>query len=59
MVELLEEIQAWLMAGEQLLVVGDFNDNTAQPSFKQQMQELGLVDALAHLHGQPTQPMYN
>jgi len=59
MVELLEEIQEWTSAGELLLVLGDFNDDTTQPSFKQRMQEAELVDALASLHGQPTAPTYN
>jgi len=59
MVELLEEIKEWTAAGELLLVAGDFNDDTTQPGFKRRMQEMGLVDALASLHGQPTLPTYN
>jgi len=57
MVELLAEIKEWWAAGEQLVVLGDFNDDTSQEAFKRQFQELGLVDALTHLHGQPTWPM--
>jgi len=59
MVELIEEIRNWQQLGELLLVMGDFNDDTAQPSFKQRMQEVGLVDALASLHRQPHLPTYN
>ena len=59
MVELLEAIREWTSAGELLLVMGDFNDDTTQASFKRRMQEVGLVDALASLHGQPTAPTYN
>jgi len=59
MVELLVEIKEWRVAGEQLVILGDFNDNTSQVTFKQWFQELGLVDALAHLHGQPTWPTHN
>ncbi len=59
MVELIEEIRNWQQSGDLLLVMGDFNDDTAQPSFKQRMQEVGLVDALASLHRQPHLPTYN
>jgi len=59
MVELLVEIKEWKAAGEQLMILGDFNDDTSQVAFKRRFQELGLVDALAHLHGQPTWPTHN
>jgi len=59
MVELQVEIKEWLMAREQWVIMGDFNTNTAQPAFKQCFQEVGLVDALAFLHGQLTWPMHN
>jgi len=39
--------------------LGDFNDNTSQVAFKRRFQELGLVNALVHLHGQPTWPTHN
>jgi len=35
MVELLAEIKEWWAAGEQLVVMGDFNDDTSQAAFKQ------------------------
>jgi len=59
MTKLLAEIKAWLTTGEQLIILGDFNDDTAQPGFKQRFTKVGLVDALATLHGQPTWPTYN
>jgi len=55
----LVEIKEWKAAGEQLMILGDFNDDTSQVAFKRRFQELGLVDALAHLHGQPTWPTHN
>ncbi len=59
MVELLAEIKGWREEGEQLVIMGDFNEDTSQGTFKRRFQELGLVDALAHLHGQPTLPTHN
>jgi len=59
MVELVAEIKDWLLNGEQMIILGDFNDDTAQPAFKQRFTEVGLVDALAMLHGQPTWPTHN
>jgi len=59
MVKLMEEIRMWLQEGKQLLIMGDFNDDTTQGAFKRRFQEVGLVDALAFLHDQPTRPTYN
>jgi len=55
----LAEIKGWREDGEQLVIMGDFNKDTSQGNFKRWFQDLGLVDALAHLHGQPTLPAHN
>jgi len=34
MVKLMEEIKAWLLAGEQLVIMGNFNNNMTQGAFK-------------------------
>jgi len=44
----------WLVAGELLGLMGDFNKDMAKPVLKPPFHEVGLVDALASLHGQPT-----
>jgi len=49
----------WLAAGELLMVARDFNDDRSQTAFKCRFQHLGLVDALATLHGQLTLPTHN
>jgi len=59
MVELLEAISGWQLDREQLVIMGNFNNDTTQRAFKHHFQEVELVDAMAYLHSQPTLLMYN
>ena len=48
--DLADEIRAWRTAGEQIIVLGDFNEDTSQ--VEQRLEEFSLRDVTRHIHGQ-------
>jgi len=52
------EVIKWQEAGEQVILLGDMNDDVNAPVFKKFCQDLHLVEAILSLHGKSPHPTH-
>ena len=53
------EIHKWQLQGDQIVLMGDWNQETHSDEFRQWYDKLGLVDPILAKHGQGAPPTYN
>ena len=57
--DLAHAIVAWQTAGEQLVIMGDWNEDVTGENLKSWMKTFGLTEAITSMHGDSAPPTYH